>query len=230
MSTGETQKLILQKAVELFNARGIGRVSNNKIADLCGISRGHLHYHFKNKNEIVRAIFAMIIAEMNSGWYLDHLTPTVPHTIRMFDRQLALIWRYRFFYRELAVLLDADEILSQRFRRDRDRRIRFIKNFFIELQNAELFHTPANPEEFDCLVLSTFLISDHWLNFSETYGLKPGETRVRQGYSILLAVLRPHFTPKALRELPTPSEHSFDLGENDVVEPSPNASPVHGAT
>lgn len=38
------------------------------------------------------------------------------------DRYPELIWRYRFFFREMMALLAADEHLNQRFGRDRRER------------------------------------------------------------------------------------------------------------
>ena len=45
---------------------------------------------------------------MDSGWYRDHLAPTLEHMAAMFVRQLQLIRKYRFFYREIADLLRQD--------------------------------------------------------------------------------------------------------------------------
>ena len=51
MGTRTTQLRILQAALELFNEQGTAAVSANKIAERCGISKGNLQYHFKNKRD-----------------------------------------------------------------------------------------------------------------------------------------------------------------------------------
>ena len=53
MGTRTTQLRILQAALELFNEQGTAAVSANKIAERCGISKGNLQYHFKNKRDII---------------------------------------------------------------------------------------------------------------------------------------------------------------------------------
>ena len=49
MTTKDTQKLIIDTAINLFNEYGTARISANRIADTCDLSRGHLYYHFKKK-------------------------------------------------------------------------------------------------------------------------------------------------------------------------------------
>jgi AcrR family transcriptional regulator len=211
MASRETQQQILKTAIELFNAHGTANVSTNKIADACGISRGHLHYHFSTKQEIIQDIFNMIVGEMERGWYEDHLTPTVSHMVYMFVRQLELIWRFRFFYRELVGLLQANATLRARFIHNRDKRISEVRRFLVELGRADLFRVPEDRDDFEDLLLSTWVISDHWLNFFESSGQQISETAIRRGYSVFLSIMRPHFTPAGARQLPPPHELTFDL-------------------
>ena len=48
---------IVDTALQLFNERGSATVSTNHIAAAARISPGNLYYHFRNKEEIVRALF-----------------------------------------------------------------------------------------------------------------------------------------------------------------------------
>jgi AcrR family transcriptional regulator len=211
MASRETQQQILRTAIDLFNRSGTANVSTNKIADACGISRGHLHYHFSTKQEIIQEIFNLIISEMDKGWYDDHLTPTVSHMVYMFVRQLELIWRYRFFYRELVVLLRANATLRTRFLHNREKRISEVRRFLRELGGAGLFAVPDDIDDFEDLLLSSWVISDHWLNFFEASGEQISETAIRRGYSVFLSIVRPHLTPAGAAQLPPPRELKFDL-------------------
>ena len=83
MATRATQMRILLAALELFNEYGTATVSANRIAERCGISKGNLQYHFRNKREIIYAVFGQAIQEMDSGWYRDHPAPGGPtHALR----------------------------------------------------------------------------------------------------------------------------------------------------
>jgi AcrR family transcriptional regulator len=51
-----TKARILEAALTLFNAEGVGALSVVDIAAALGISPGHLYYHFKGKPEILAAL------------------------------------------------------------------------------------------------------------------------------------------------------------------------------
>ena len=136
MTTRETQTRIVDTALRLFNEHGTAAVSTNRIAEESGISKGNLHYHFRNKNEIIEAIFHRIVDEMNAGWYQDHTQPTIRHMAEMFARQVLLIYEYRFFYREMPALLRDSDSLMQRYRANRQRRMAALEEFFAVLDRA----------------------------------------------------------------------------------------------
>ena len=66
---------IIETALELFNVRGVQRVSTNHIAEHLSISPGNLYYHFANKEEIVRAIFPRIEGAVHAAIVLPEEPP-----------------------------------------------------------------------------------------------------------------------------------------------------------
>lgn len=66
----KTRDKIVYAALELFNQHGERNITTNHIADHIEISPGNLYYHFRNKQEIVREIFALYSAEL-----LERFTP-----------------------------------------------------------------------------------------------------------------------------------------------------------
>ena len=75
MSTEKTQSLIVNTAIELFNEYGTTKVATNRIADVCGISKGNLHYHFNNKESIIQSIFGQMVQKIDQDWRDDYSTP-----------------------------------------------------------------------------------------------------------------------------------------------------------
>src|SRR5262249_22726737 len=144
MASRATQLRILQGALELFNEHGTAGVSCNRIAARCGISKGNLQYHFRNKREIIFAVFQQAVGEMDAGWYRDHLAPTLEHMATMYVRQLQLILKYRFFYREMAALLRQDALLRRRFADNRQRRMRELERFMVALSGRGLMRIPQD--------------------------------------------------------------------------------------
>jgi AcrR family transcriptional regulator len=192
MGTRTTQLRILQAALELFNEQGTAAVSANRIAERCGISKGNLQYHFSNKREIVFALFQLAVDEMDAGWYRDHLAPTLEHMAAMFVRQLQLILKYRFFYRELADLLRQDARLRRRFAHNRERRLRDLEKFMRTLAGGGLMRLPPDARRLRSIVDVTWIISENWLNYVEYHDREVSTAAIQDGYCEILEVLRPY--------------------------------------
>lgn len=194
MGTRDTQTRIVDAALELFNEHGTAAVSTNRIAEHCGISKGNLHYHFRNKQEIIRSLFQRAVDEMDAGWYRDHLAATIDHMAAMWVRQMHLIRDYRFFYREMAGLLRRDKLLRRRFANNRERRLAELERFFTALSERGLMNLPAERRRLRSIVDITWIISENWLNYVEYHDRELTVEAVTAGYDEILEVLRPYLS------------------------------------
>ena len=194
MGSRETQSLIISSALKLFNEHSSGAVSTNRVAEACDISKGNLHYHFKTKKEIVQSIFKGISDEMNESWYQDHLSPTVKHMAEMFARQLLLIHDYRFFFREMPALLRSDPVLLRRYQENRDKRMTALVAYFEELSRLGVLDFKYHESMIESFVVSTWIISDNWLNHIEFKKYEATSEKILEGYKMMLDILRPYFT------------------------------------
>jgi AcrR family transcriptional regulator len=192
MATRATQIRILQTALELFNEHGTAAVSSTRVAERSGISKGNLQYHFRNKRDIICALFQQAIQEMDAGWYRDHLAPTLEHMAAMYVRQLQLILKYRFFYREMADLLRQDVQLRKRFADNRDRRMRELEKFMLALQSCGLMKFPSDPRRLRSIIDVTWIVNENWLNYMDYHDREVTVATLLEGYSEILEVLRPY--------------------------------------
>jgi AcrR family transcriptional regulator len=209
MATRATQFRILQAALELFNEHGSAAVSSNRIAERCGISKGNLQYHFKNKQEIIYAVFQQAIHEMDGGWYRDHLAPTLEHMATMFVRQLQLILKYRFFYREMGDLLRQDPQLRKRYSDNRERRIRDLEKFMLTLQAAGLMRLPPEPRRLRSIIDVTWIVNENWLNYMDYQDREVTVEVMLEGYTETLEVLRPYIVAD-LQQITRESYHTIE--------------------
>lgn len=192
MATRTTQLRILQTALELFNEHGTAAISAARIAERSGISKSNLQYHFRNKRDIICALFQQAIQEMDAGWYRDHLAPTLEHMAGMYVRQLQLILKYRFFYREMADLLRQDAQLRKRFADNRERRMRDLEKFMLTLQGRGLMRFPPDPRRLRAIVDVTWIVNENWLNYMDYHDREITVEAMLEGYSEILEVLRPY--------------------------------------
>jgi AcrR family transcriptional regulator len=219
MGTRSTQLRILQAALELFNEYGTAAVSANRIAERCGISKGNLQYHFRNKREVVFALFQQAVDEMDAGWYRDHLEPTLEHMAAMFVRQLQLILKYRFFYREQADLLRQDAHLRRRFAHNRERRLREVERFMHALARRGLMRLPADARRLRSIVDVTWIVSENWLNYTEYHDREVSAVTILEGYYEILEVLRPYLCADP-RRITQQSYQTIERLASQTVAPS----------
>lgn len=201
MATRQTQKLIIDTAIRLFNEDGSSNVSVNRIATECGLSKGNLHYHFKTKQSLIRAIYDRITAEKRTEWGDDLAQPTAEHMREMFERQLSLIWRYQFFYKELMALLSADAELKHKFSQDRRDRSRVVFEFFKALIENDVLLGPANQKTLESLVTLSWILSDNWINYTAVDSRDIYPDFVREGYLLIIDLFRPYLSPATLAAL-----------------------------
>lgn len=199
MTTKHTQKLILDTAIDLFNCHGTAQISANRIADTCELSRGHLYYHFKRKEEIIHAIYGMIAAEMKHNDDLKQ--PTVGHLLEMFDRYLGLVWRYRFFYREMTALLAMDPELQQSFSKNRRERTDVLVKFFEALTANDVLRGPRDPKTLRNLIVASWMICDNWINYVSADGPPQYPQCAEAGFEIVVDLFRPYLSPQTLAVL-----------------------------
>jgi AcrR family transcriptional regulator len=200
MSSRETQRLILDSALRLFNQHGSPNVSTNRIAEDCGISKGNLNYHFRTKQEIVLTLFWQMSQETLAETQHDDDSPE-DRLAGLFAKQLAIAWRYRFFIREAAALLREQSILRRRFSELRRRNGAEWRRVLNDLSaNGRL--KPLPPEsETELLMGAIFVHCDHWLHFVETQDEEIDESSFMHGYETLLLLLGSYATDSGAKQL-----------------------------
>jgi len=104
---------ILETARRLFNEGNTQAVTTNHIAKAMGISPGNLHYHYKNREEIIRLIYAKMREEMTLS--IDKLPKTLKELSVHQKVLIGIQWEYRFFFREILFLFSRDSELEKMY-------------------------------------------------------------------------------------------------------------------
>jgi AcrR family transcriptional regulator len=113
----KTRDRILQTSLLLFNQEGEAPQTAVDISNALEISPGNLYYHFKGKDAIIRALFGAFEDEMRIilRGSKDGVTSIEDNWVYLYII-LEEIYDFRFFYRDLGVLLDRYPDLAVRFR------------------------------------------------------------------------------------------------------------------
>jgi AcrR family transcriptional regulator len=188
-----TKERIIETTIGLFNEQGTGVVSTNHIAQALSMSPGNLYYHFRNKEEIIRAILERMIAR----WEVLYMLPTerppqLADVQQIVTKNLLLVWEYRFFYRELSALVQRDPLLKERYQQIRRERLMNLEALFQQFSSAGVARAPQMPAFVTNLARLCWLISDYWLPFLEIDGEVVLPEVIEQGVALYMQVLRPY--------------------------------------
>jgi AcrR family transcriptional regulator len=173
-----TVERILDGALELLNREGGAAVTTNHIAAHLGMSPGNLYYHFRHREEIVRAIFPRIEAEGLAATALPAGTHLTAHEFgERHLRGLHTLWQFRFFFRDLNQLLARDAALAASFR-DYERRLHAqYRAIFAVLIAQGSMRPPDPPEDLDRLVAASILVWTSWIPHLTALRSRPGIRR-----------------------------------------------------
>ena len=194
MPSADTKTRILDAALALFNEQGTVSVTTNHIAEALGMSPGNLYYHYRNKAEIVRGLFARIQGE----WAENYAVPpaTMP-SIRMMEAMLAgnfeIQARYRFFFRDLTLLLNADPELKAGYQAGRNAGLGNTKYLITLFAEAGVIEPVESEEALDDIAQLLWLAGDFWLVFKDSGGAEFSPADSIQGVRLFRRILTPYF-------------------------------------
>lgn len=165
-----TRERILELSLRLFNEFGEPNVTTTVIADEMNISPGNLYYHFRNKDDIINSIFSQFEKEIDALMAAPlQRKPNVEDAWLFLHVVFELIWRYRFFYRDLNDLLSKNRTLETHFKRITTHWVQIAERLCTGL--AESGELKANEREIDALSTNMVVVATYWLSYA--YVLHP---------------------------------------------------------
>ncbi len=177
-------------ALELLNGPDGSAVTTNHIAAHLGMSPGNLYYHFRNREEIVRAIFLRIEAE---GLAATELPAGAELDARELGRRhlvgLRTLWRFRFFFRDLNQLLARDPGLAQSFRAYEKCLHAQYRALFERLIADGHMRSPEPAADLDRLVVTSIVVWTSWVAHLSALRPRPEITRADAVEGALLSFL-----------------------------------------
>ena len=182
---------ILKQALDLFNKQGTRTVTTNHIAKACDMSPGNLYYYFKNKEQIIAAIFEKMIADWDDevvdmgGLALDRLLD------EQLEKTFKYVWTYRFIHRELAALLDRDSRLKARCHEVLQQRLFEIVTLIIAFEQGG-YIKKLEEEERGFIAKTALYYGLFWQPYLEVIGERPTKKNVLHGVNMIRLLLKPY--------------------------------------
>jgi AcrR family transcriptional regulator len=194
---------IIEAALELFNEHGSRSITTNHIAAHLSISPGNLYYHFRNKEEIVRAIFARISEVVRATIVLPQDRPVSADELGSYHLVgIETLWNFRFLFRDLSELLARDPELAAEYRELQQWLITEFMGLLERMTAQGDMRLPDQSEAVRRVAINTFILWTSWVNFLTTSKpaseVQPRDMRegALQGFLSLEPYLEPRFAAK----------------------------------
>lgn len=162
--TAKTQERILQISLQLFNERGERAVTTNHIAAELGMSPGNLYYHFRNKNEIIKALMqqyqqeTLKMLELPEDRLLD-----ANDKISYFQVLSGQLWAYRFLHRDVYHLVENNKDFRNMYPRFAKQVMNQGQKIYQAFVDAGLMKMTAS--EIEALTINLWIVLTNWTNF-----------------------------------------------------------------
>src|SRR5450830_1688040 len=159
-----TRERILEISLRLFNEFGEPNITTTIIADELNISPGNLYYHFRNKDDIVDSIFVQFEEEINRMLAVPaDRRPTIEDVWLYLHLMFELVWRYRFFYRDLSDLLSRNRKLELHFKVILAHKIKVARQLSLDLRSERSLE--AGDAQIDAMATNMVVVATYWLSY-----------------------------------------------------------------
>ncbi len=153
-------------SLRLFNEFGEPNVTTTVISEEMNISPGNLYYHFRNKDDIVNSIFVEFERRnrphVGSNLPADR-KPNIEDVWLYLHLMFELVWRYRFFYRDLNDLLSRNRKLELQFKKILAHQIMIAQRLCEGLRGDHALE--ANDLEIHALATNMVVVATYWLSY-----------------------------------------------------------------
>ncbi|MEO6352572.1 MAG: TetR/AcrR family transcriptional regulator [Burkholderiaceae bacterium] len=159
-----TRERILELSLRLFNEFGEPNITTTVISEEMNISPGNLYYHFRNKDDIVNSIFVQFEEEINRRLAIPaDRKPSIEDVWLYLHWMFELVWRYRFFYRDMNDLLSRNRKLELHFKQILAHKVKVAKHLCEELRTAKALE--ASDAAIDALATNMVVVATYWLSY-----------------------------------------------------------------
>jgi AcrR family transcriptional regulator len=184
---------ILESARKLFNESNTQAITTNHIAKSMRISVGNLHYHYSNREEIIRLLYQNMREEMTLS--IEALPQTLKELSNHQKMLIGIQWEYRFFFREMLFLFARDSILKEKYIKDTiAHRSRIRLSILVFIKNKEL--AIEDDETIEYVVDAILMAWQFYSSLMETLGRPLSKKSAEEALEYTSNAMKPYAIQK----------------------------------
>ena len=213
-----TRDLILDRALALFNARGIEYVGLREIAAALGIHVGNITYYFPTKDDLVNQL-AIDLNRLNSEVFRDEPRSTLTSFLEMLREVFHNQLRYRCLMLSLVHVMTQNKVVSARHKETQRARNDLLAASIAALAEAGHLRIVDAAEEAQ-LAETIALIARFWISEATiSYRRRDAGVQVDHYLSLIGRILLPYSSSVATDELrPYLAKYRFVEGRRSPIE------------
>lgn len=199
---GNRQRIV-EAAVELMNAQG-GAVGTTQIAEHLEISPGNLYYHFRNREEIIRELFAGLTSDLDAILRVGPDEPIpVERLVSCYIGGTKVLWRYRFFFAAATDFIGRDESLSKAYQEFSARSKNYMRLIIAGAVRGAPGPSKLSARECEHLAENMWVLWVSWPRYSELSmpGQLVGEADIGRGLEQILFLLSPYLDAAYFKQI-----------------------------
>ena len=195
-----TKDKILDKALEMFNERGIEYVGLRELAAVLGIRVGNISYYFPTKDDLVYQL-SQEFTRSNSEIVVAQNAITIHGFLDMLLQVFENHYRFRCLLRSFVHIMTQNKLVSSSYGKTRQTRRSAIASNIHGLAEARYLKTESK-EQIDALVSAIELVSRYWISDAAVFARNLSKKQqVEHYFNIVVSIVDPHASLKAKKEI-----------------------------
>lgn len=192
----KTKRKIIIQAIALFNEKGFASVTLFEIAGALNMTRGNLTYHFKDKDQLLKAIadefWLKVASEKSKTTYLPSFE-NMHNEVQLFYN---IQRKYAFIFLDYHVINHPS--IKKQFRQLLGQKVKGMEATIAFSIAAGNMHPEPYEGIYHNLAFNTWMISFFWLNQWKIHGGDINKYS-EEGEKKLWSLLLPHLTEKGVK-------------------------------
>lgn len=195
-----TRQKILDRALEMFNERGIEYVGLRELAADLEIRVSNITYYFPTKDDLVFQISAEL-TKKNSEIIVDDESITMKGFLSMMYQVFQNHYAFRGLLRSFVHVMTQNNLVAASYQKTlKVRRATIASNIRALATNGYL--KPGTTEDLDGLVTTISLVSRYWISEAAVFAAHLGRSRQISKYLLVVTTLLwTHASAKARKEI-----------------------------
>ena len=199
-STIDTRQKILDKALEMFNERGIEYVGLRELASILDMRVSNITYYFPTKDDLVYAL-SLELSKSNSALIVENENLTISSFLQTLHRVFQNHITFRCLLLSVVHLMRQNKHMSANYKNTQKVRNRTLYSNMQALERAGYLN-PKDETEREFLVSGISLISRFWISEAAvSFDQLSTEEQIRHYLMLISKLLTPYATAKGKRDI-----------------------------